>query len=104
MDYRNSDEALREIKQDIDEGADIVMVKPALAYLDIIWRAKQKFNIPIAAYNVSGEYSMIMKFAGGDKAVEMNLALEALTSIKRAGADLIISYFGKEIGKWLRWK
>lgn len=102
MDYRNSDEALREIKQDIDEGADIVMVKPALAYLDIIYRARQKFNIPIAAYNVSGEYNMIKKASNGDKIKEMNLALEVLTAIKRAGADLIISYFGKEVGKWLK--
>jgi porphobilinogen synthase len=101
MDYRNSDEALREIGQDIDEGADIVMVKPALSYLDIIYRAKQKFNIPVAAYNVSGEYAMIKKFAGGDRIKEKDLALEVLTSIKRAGADLIISYFGKEIVKWL---
>jgi porphobilinogen synthase len=101
MDFRNSDEALREIEQDIKEGADIVMVKPALAYLDIIYRTKQKFNVPIAAYNVSGEYSMIKKFADGDKIKERDLALEALTSIKRAGADLIISYFGREIGKWL---
>ncbi|MBU0478195.1 porphobilinogen synthase [bacterium] len=102
MDYRNSDEALREVKQDIDEGADIVMVKPALAYLDIIYRAKEKFNIPIAAYNVSGEYSMIKKVSAGDKTRERDLALEVLTSIKRAGADLIISYFGKKVGKWLR--
>ena len=101
IDYRNSNEALREIKQDIDEGADIVMVKPALVYLDIIYRAKEKFSVPIAAYNVSGEYAMIKKLAGGDKIKEMNLALEVLTSIKRAGADLIISYFGREIGKWL---
>lgn len=101
MDCRNADEALREIKQDIDEGADIVMVKPALAYLDIIYRAKQKFNVPIAAYNVSGEYSMIKKLAGGDKSREKELALEVLTSIKRAGADLIISYFGKEAIRWL---
>lgn len=101
MDYRNADEALREIKQDIDEGADIVMVKPALAYLDIIYRAKQKFNVPIAAYNVSGEYSMIKKLAGGDKIREKEFALEVLTSIKRAGADLIISYFGKEVLRWL---
>ncbi|MFH0732597.1 MAG: porphobilinogen synthase [Candidatus Omnitrophota bacterium] len=101
MDYRNSNEALREIKQDIDEGADIVMVKPALAYLDIIYRAKQKFAVPIAAYNVSGEYSMIKKLAGGDKAREKELALEVLASIKRAGADLIISYFGKEVLRWL---
>ncbi len=101
MDYRNSDEALREIKQDIDEGADIVMVKPALAYLDIIYRAKQKFNVPIAAYNVSGEYSMVKKLAGGDKIREKEFALEVLASIKRAGADLIISYFGKEVIRWL---
>ncbi len=101
MDFRNAEEALREIKQDIDEGADIVMVKPALAYLDIIHRAKEKFNIPIAAYNVSGEYSMIKKASNGDKARERDLALEVLTSIKRAGADFIISYFGKEVGKWL---
>ena len=101
MDFRNSDEALREIKQDIDEGADIVMVKPALAYLDIIYRAKENFHIPIAAYNVSGEYSMIKEASGGDKIKERDLALEVLTSIKRAGADLIISYFGKEVGKWL---
>ncbi|PJB51715.1 porphobilinogen synthase, partial [Candidatus Berkelbacteria bacterium CG_4_9_14_3_um_filter_33_5] len=101
MDFRNANEALREIKQDIEEGADIVMVKPALAYLDIIYRAKQKFNIPIAAYNVSGEYSAIKKLSEGDKTKEKELALEVLTSIKRAGADFIISYFGKEVGKWL---
>ena len=101
MDFRNANEALREIKQDIDEGADIVMVKPALAYLDIIYRAKQEFNIPIAAYNVSGEYSVIKKLSEGDSKKERELALEVLTSIKRAGADLIITYFGKEVGKWL---
>jgi len=101
MDFRNAQEALREIKQDIDEGADIVMVKPALAYLDIIYRAKEKFNVPIAAYNVSGEYSMTKNASVGDKAKERDLALEVLTSIKRAGADFIISYFGKEVGKWL---
>ncbi len=101
MDFRNADEALREIKQDIDEGADIVMVKPALAYLDIIYRTKQEFNIPIAAYNVSGEYSAIKKLSEGDKTKEKELALEVLTSIKRAGADFIISYFGKEVEKWL---
>ncbi|MDP6686048.1 MAG: porphobilinogen synthase [Candidatus Omnitrophota bacterium] len=102
MDLRNSDEALREIKQDIDEGADLVMVKPALAYLDIIYRAKKDFSVPIVAYNVSGEYSLIKKLASKDKVKERELALEVLTSIKRAGADLIISYFGKEVGKWLK--
>jgi porphobilinogen synthase len=101
MDYRNSDEALREIKQDIYEGADIVMVKPALAYLDIIYRVKQTFQVPLAAYNVSGEYSMIKMLGNGDKDRERDLALEVLTSIKRAGADLIISYFGKEFIRWL---
>lgn len=101
MDYRNSDEALRKIKQDINEGADVVMVKPALAYLDIIYRAKKEFSIPIAAYNVSGEYSMIKKLSAGDRTKERDLGLEVLTAIKRAGADLIISYFGKEVGGWL---
>jgi porphobilinogen synthase len=96
MDYRNSNEALREIEEDIKEGADIVMVKPALAYLDIISRAKQKFNFPLAAYNVSGEYAMI-KNSESEKAI----ALEVLTAIKRAGADFIITYFAKEAAKWL---
>lgn len=102
MDFRNSDEALREMKQDINEGADIVMVKPALAYLDIIYRAKEKFNIPIVAYNVSGEYSMIKKISVGNKAKEKELVFEILTSMKRAGADFIVTYFGKEVARWLR--
>jgi porphobilinogen synthase len=102
MDYRNSGQALREIGRDIEEGADIVMVKPALSYLDIVHRAKQRFDVPLAAYNVSGEYSMIKKLTEGDPDREKELALETLTSIKRAGADFIISYFGKEISKWLR--
>ncbi|MBA2124025.1 delta-aminolevulinic acid dehydratase [bacterium Unc6] len=101
LDFGDPSEALKRIGQDIDEGADMVMVKPALAYLDIIYRAKEKFNIPIAAYNVSGEYSAIKKLSEGDKTKEKELALEVLTSIKRAGADFIISYFGKEVGKWL---
>ena len=97
MDYRNSDEALREIQEDIDEGADIVMVKPALAYLDIIYRAKEKFNSPLAAYNVSGEYAMVKAYC---KKPEKELVLEILTSIKRAGADIIITYHAKEAAKW----
>jgi len=102
MDYRNSDEALREIKQDIEEGADIVMVKPALAYLDIIRRAKQNFSIPVAAYNVSGEYALV-KF-GAKKGLfnEKETTFEILTAIKRAGADLIISYHAKEVARWLK--
>jgi len=88
MDPANSDEAMREIEQDILEGADIVMVKPALSYLDIIRRTKDDFNIPIAAYSVSGEYSMIKAAAA--------IMMEMLTSIKRAGADIIITYFAKD--------
>jgi porphobilinogen synthase len=102
MDYRNADEALREIQEDINEGADIVMVKPAMSYLDIIYRAKEKFNIPLAAYNVSGEYSAIKKLSQGDKLKEKDLALEVLTSIKRAGADIIITYHAKEAARWLK--
>lgn len=101
MDYRNSDEALREIKQDIEEGADMVMVKPALAYLDIIQRVKQEFHIPLVAYNVSGEYSLIKEYSKNNKTTEKDLALEILVSIKRAGADFIISYWAKEIARWL---
>lgn len=107
MDFRNSDEALREIEEDIKEGADIVMVKPALSYLDVIYRAKEKFNAPIAAYNVSGEYSMMKSYLQGQGArdkrqcVERDLVLEILTSIKRAGADFIITYWAKEAAKWL---
>ncbi len=98
MDFRNSDEALREIEQDISEGADVVMVKPALAYLDIIYRAKQNFVVPVAAYNVSGEYVMIKNMG---KEAE-SLAFEVITSIKRAGADFIITYWAKEVMKWLK--
>jgi porphobilinogen synthase len=101
MDYRNSDEAMREIALDIREGADIVMVKPALSYLDIIRRAKDTFNIPLAAYNVSGEFSLI-KAAGMKGWIdEQNMMMEVLHSIKRAGADVIISYFAKDAVKLL---
>lgn len=102
MDYRNSDEALREIGEDIDEGADIVMVKPALSYLDIIYRAKQRFNVPVAAYNVSGEYSLVKLAAQKGLLSERDIVLEILTSIKRAGADLIITYHAKEVAGWLK--
>ncbi|CAN5511981.1 porphobilinogen synthase [soil metagenome] len=99
MDYGNSDEALREIALDIQEGADIVMVKPALSYLDVIQRTKENFNIPIAAYNVSGEYSMIKAAAMGGWIDGEKVMLEVLTAIKRAGADVIITYFAKEASK-----
>ncbi|MCX7918791.1 MAG: porphobilinogen synthase [bacterium] len=95
----NAREALREIALDIEEGADIVMVKPALAYLDIITRAKQTFNIPIAAYNVSGEFSLVKAAAEKGWIDESQVVLEILTSIKRAGADIIISYWANEVAK-----
>ena len=101
MDPPNSDEAMAEIALDIAEGADIVMVKPALAYLDIIYRARQRFDCPIAAYNVSGEYMMV-NAAGAEGLVDRESAMtESLTSIKRAGADILITYFAKELGKLL---
>jgi porphobilinogen synthase len=101
MDGGNSDEALREVELDIREGADIVMVKPAMAYLDIVYRVKQKFGYPVAAYNVSGEYSMIK--AAGQKGWidEKRIMMEVLLSIKRAGADMILTYFAKEAAKLL---
>ena len=101
MDPPNLDEAMREIALDIQEGADIVMVKPALSYLDIIRRAKDEFNMPIAAYNVSGEYSMIKAAAANGWLDGERVMLEVLTSIKRAGADVIITYFAKEAARIL---
>jgi porphobilinogen synthase len=101
MDPANSDEALREVETDIKEGADIVMVKPALAYLDVIRRVKDRFQMPTAAYNVSGEYAMI-KAAGRNGWIdEPRLMMEVLTSIKRAGADLILTYFAKDAARLL---
>ncbi|MCU1289257.1 MAG: delta-aminolevulinic acid dehydratase [Acidobacteria bacterium] len=96
MDFGNSDEAMREIALDIQEGADIVMVKPALSYLDIIRRTKDNFNLPICAYNVSGEYSMIKAAAEKGWIDGEKVMMETLTAIKRAGADVIITYFAKE--------
>lgn len=101
MDAANSDEALREIALDIEEGADIIMVKPALAYLDIIKRANLNFNLPLAAYNVSGEYAMVKAAAEKGWLDEKTTALEILTSIKRAGADIIITYWADQAVKWL---
>ncbi|MEW9122173.1 MAG: porphobilinogen synthase [Thermotaleaceae bacterium] len=102
MDPSNSDEALREIELDITEGADMIMVKPALAYLDIIQRAKDHFNIPLAAYNVSGEYAMIKAAAEKGYIDEKKTVLEMLTAFKRAGADIIITYCAKDAVKWMR--
>ena len=102
MDVANSDEALREIALDLQEGADIVMVKPALSYLDIIRRAKDNFNVPICAYNVSGEYSIVKAAAQNGWIDGEKMMLEILTSIKRAGANVIITYFAKEAAVLLK--
>ncbi len=102
MDPPNANEALKEIRLDLEEGADIVMIKPALAYLDVIWRAKQMFHVPIAAYNVSGEYSMVKLAAAAKIADEKQLVLEILTAVKRAGADIIISYHAPNVCTWLK--
>ena len=96
MDFRNSNQAMREIELDIYEGADIVMVKPALFYLDLIERARDRFEMPLAAYNVSGEYAML-KHAVSSGILSKSAISEALTSIFRAGADIVISYFTEEI-------
>jgi porphobilinogen synthase len=101
MDPPNSDEAMREIMLDVEEGADIIMVKPALPYLDIIHRAKEEFDLPLAAYNVSGEFSMIKAAANLGWLDEERAMMESLTSIKRAGADIIITYFAQDVAKVL---
>jgi porphobilinogen synthase len=100
--WENSRQAMREIDRDIQEGADIVMVKPALSYLDIIAKARSRFDIPIAAYNVSGEYSAIKAAALNGWVDERTMAMEVLTSIKRAGADMIITYFAEAAAGWLK--
>jgi len=102
MDYSNPDMAMREIALDIKEGADMIMVKPALAYLDIIYRAKRRFRMPMAAYNVSGEYAMLKAAAREGWIEEKPAILEVLTAIKRAGADMIITYHAKEAAEWLQ--
>jgi porphobilinogen synthase len=101
MDPANGDEALKEVDLDIAEGADIVMIKPALAYLDVIRRIKEHTNLPIAAYNVSGEYAMVKAAAAQGWIDEQAVVLETLTSIKRAGADVILTYFAKDVARVL---
>jgi porphobilinogen synthase len=102
MDPANAREALKECALDVMEGADILMVKPALPYLDIIRAVRERFDLPIAAYQVSGEYSMIKAAAANGWLDERRVALEALTAIKRAGADMILTYFAKDAVKWLQ--
>ncbi|MCH7722132.1 MAG: porphobilinogen synthase [Bacteroidetes bacterium] len=101
MDIGNINEALREVEADIEEGADIVMVKPAGPYLDVIKKVKEKFGMPTAAYQVSGEYSMIKAAAQNDWIDEERVMIESLTSIKRAGADIILTYFAKDAARWI---
>ena len=101
MDPPNSDEAIREIRADIDEGADVVMVKPALPYLDVIRRAREETRFPLAAYNVSGEYAMVKAASGNGWIDERRAVLEILTSIRRAGADLVLTYHAKDAADWL---
>ena len=102
MDPANSDEAMREVALDIEEGADIIMVKPAMAYLDIVRRVKDRFGVPVAAYNVSGEFAMVKAAAAKGWIDEKRIVLEILTGIKRAGADMILTYFAGDVGRWLK--
>jgi len=102
MDPANAREALREARADVEQGADLLMVKPALAYLDIIRLLKEHFDLPVAAYNVSGEYSMIKAAAANGWIDERAVVMELLTGIKRAGADLILTYFAKDVARWLK--
>ena len=101
MDPANVREALRECEQDVAEGADVIMVKPALPYLDVIRAARERFDLPLAAYNVSGEYAMVKAAAAQGWLEEQQAALESLTAIKRAGADIVVSYWTKDLAAWL---
>jgi len=102
MDYANADEALREVALDIDEGADIVMVKPALPYIDILWRVRERYGKPTAVYHVSGEFAMVKVAAAKGIVDERAAVLEIMTALKRAGADIIVTYWARELVKWLR--
>jgi len=102
MDYANADEALREVALDIDEGADIVMVKPALPYIDILWRVHERFGKPTAVYHVSGEYAMLKAAAEKGIMEERPAVFEIMTALRRAGADIIITYWARELAEWLR--
>jgi porphobilinogen synthase len=102
MDYANAEEALREVALDIQEGADIVMIKPALGYQDLIWRVKEKFRYPVACYNVSGEYAMLKAAAQNGWLDEKQAVLEMLTGFRRSGADIILTYWAQQAAKWLK--
>jgi porphobilinogen synthase len=102
MNPANVREALKEARLDVAEGADMLMVKPALPYLDVIYRVREAFDLPIAAYNVSGEYSMVKAAAANGWINEQQVVLEALTGIRRAGADIILTYHAKSAARWLQ--
>jgi porphobilinogen synthase len=102
MDPANAREALREVESDLEEGADMVMVKPALSYLDVIRRVRDRFDVPVGAYNVSGEYAMVKAAARNGWLDEQRIALEILTSIQRAGAEIILTYHAKDVARWLK--
>ena len=102
MDPANGQEAVREALLDVEEGADVVMIKPALPYLDVIRRVKETTQIPVAAYNVSGEYAMVKAAAAAGYVDEQGVVLETITAIRRAGADIVITYHAKDVAAWLR--
>jgi porphobilinogen synthase len=101
MDPANAREALKEVALDLEEGADMVMVKPALSYLDVIRRVREKFDVPVGAYNVSGEYAMVKAAAANGWLDERRTVLEIITGIQRAGADIILTYHAKDVARWL---
>jgi porphobilinogen synthase len=102
MDFANANEALREVALDIDEGADIVMIKPALPYMDILWRVRERFGRPTAVYHVSGEYAMVKSAVEKGLLNERDAVLEIMTALKRAGADIVVTYWARELARWLR--
>ena len=102
MDPANAREALREVALDLEEGADMIMVKPALPYLDVIQRVRERFDVPVAAYNVSGEYAMVKAAARNGWIDEQRVVLEILTSIQRAGAEIVLTYHAKDVARWLK--
>jgi porphobilinogen synthase len=101
MDTANADEALREVALDVDEGADIILIKPALPNLDILWRARERFGKPTAVYHVSGEFSMVKAAVEKKVFEERSAVMEIMTSIKRAGADIIVTYWARELAGWI---
>jgi len=102
MDFANAKEALREVALDVDEGADIVLIKPALPYMDILWRVRERFGKPTAVYHVSGEYAMVKSAVEKGLLNERDAVLEIMTALKRAGADIIVTYWARELARWLR--